>query len=413
MSVYVGSARIDERGKISGGRVGDQTGKEVAYQPYYVHSKGWYVLRAKNASHRSRIAYAMKAACDNNKIGYDQTNRNGLYNAVKSKGFDPAKCTTATETDCSGLVRVCVSYATGKYIPDFNTSSELSVLKGTGLFDVYKDSAHCASSAHLMNGDILVTKTKGHTVVVISGAAGSSSGSSSSGSSSSSSSVLKKGSKGEAVKTLQRNLNAAIGAGLSVDGSFGPACYEAVKKFQSRYGLSVDGIAGPATQKKLAAVITSNSSSSSGSSSSVLKTGSKGEAVKTLQRNLNAAIGAGLSVDGSFGPSTSRAVKNFQSKYGLTADGIAGPATQRKLASVVANKKNVVVASATLRKGSRGDNVKTLQRNLNAAIGAGLSVDGIFGPSCYAAVKKFQSKYGLGADGIYGPNTAAKMKAVL
>ena len=332
MSVYVGSARIDERGKISGGRVGDQTGKEVAYQPYYVHSKGWYVLRAKNASHRSRIAYAMKAACDNNKIGYDQTNRNGLYNAVKSKGFDPAKCTTATETDCSGLVRVCVSYATGKYIPDFNTSSELSVLKGTGLFDVYKDSAHCASSAHLMNGDILVTKTKGHTVVVISGATGSSSGSSSSGSSSSSS-VLKKGSKGEAVKTLQRNLNTAIGAGLSVDGSFGPACYAAVKKFQSKYGLSVDGIAGPATQKKLAAVI--------------------------------------------------------------------------------ANKRNVVVATATLRKGSRGENVKTLQRNLNAAIGAGLSVDGIFGPSCYAAVKKFQSKYGLGADGIYGPNTAAKMKAVL
>ena len=415
MSVYVGSARIDERGKISGGRVGDQTGKEVAYQPYYVHSKGWYVLRAKNASHRSRIAYAMKAACDNNKIGYDQTNRNGLYNAVKSKGFDPAKCTTATETDCSGLVRVCVSYATGKYIPDFNTSSELSVLKGTGLFDVYKDSAHCASSAHLMNGDILVTKTKGHTVVVISGAAGSSSGSSSSGSSSSSSSsVLKKGSKGEAVKALQRNLNTAIGAGLSVDGSFGPACYEAVKKFQSKYGLSVDGIAGPATQKKLSDVIASKSSSgSSSSSSSVLKKGSKGEAVKTLQRNLNTAIGAGLSVDGIFGPACYEAVKRFQSRYGLSVDGIAGPATQRKLAAVIANKRNVVVASATLRKGSRGENVKTLQRNLNAAIGAGLSVDGIFGPSCYAAVKKFQSKYGLGADGIYGPNTAAKMKAVL
>ena len=258
MSVYVGSARIDERGKISGGRVGDQTGKEVAYQPYYVHSKGWYVLRAKNASHRSRIAYAMKAACDNNNIGYDQTNRNGLYNAVKSKGFDPAKCTSATETDCSGLVRVCVSYATGKYIPDFNTSSELSVLSGTGLFDVYKDSAHCASSANLMNGDILVTKTKGHTVIVISGATGSSSASSSSSSSSSgssSSSVLKKGSKGEAVKTLQRNLNAAIGAGLAVDGSFGPACYAAVKKFQSKYGLGADGIYGPNTAAKMKAVL--------------------------------------------------------------------------------------------------------------------------------------------------------------
>ena len=415
MSVYVGSARIDECGKISGGRVGDQTGKEVAYQPYYVHSKGWYVLRAKNASHRSRIAYAMKAACDNNKIGYDQTNRNGLYNAVKSKGFDPAKCTTATETDCSGLVRVCVSYATGKYIPDFNTSSELSVLKGTGLFDVYKDSAHCASSAHLMNGDILVTKTKGHTVVVISGATGSSSGSSSSGSSSSSS-VLKKGSKGEAVKTLQRNLNTAIGAGLSVDGSFGPACYEAVKKFQSRYGLSVDGIAGPATQKKLSDVIASKSSSgSSSSSSSVLKKGSKGEAVKTLQRNLNAAIGAGLSVDGIFGPACYEAVKRFQSRYGLSVDGIAGPATQKKLAAVIASKSSSSSSSSSsvLKTGSKGEAVKTLQRNLNAAIGAGLSVDGIFGPSCYAAVRSFQSRYGLSVDGIAGPATQKKLASVL
>lgn len=331
MSVYVGSARIDERGKVSGGQAGDQTGKEVAYQAYYVHSKGWYVLRAKNATHRTKIAYAMKAACDNDKIGYDQSNRNGLYNAVKSKGFDPAKCTVATETDCSGLVRVCVSYATRKTIPDFNTESELKVLSNTGLFDVYKDSAHCSSSANLMNGDILVTRTKGHTVVVISGAGESS----------------------------------------------------------------------------------ANASTGSNSSSSVLKKGSKGEAVKTLQRNLNTAINAGLSVDGDFGSGTDKAVRNFQSKYGLSVDGAAGPATQKKLAEVIANKKNVVVATPTLRKGSKGENVKTLQRNLNAAIGAGLAVDGSYGPACYAAVKKFQSKYGLGADGIYGPNTAAKMKAVL
>ena len=411
MSVYVGSARIDERGKVSGGQAGDQTGKEVAYQAYYVHSKGWYVLRAKNATHRTKIAYAMKAACDNNKIGYDQSNRNGLYNAVKSKGFDPAKCTVATETDCSGLVRVCVSYATGKTIPDFNTESELKVLSNTGLFDVYKDSAHCSSSANLMNGDILVTRTKGHTVVVISGAGGSSA--STSAGSSSSSSVLRKGSKGENVKTLQRNLNAAIGAGLGVDGDFGSGTERAVKNFQSKYGLSADGIVGPATQKKLSEVVASKSSSSSSSSSSLLKTGSKGDAVKTLQRNLNTAIGAGLGVDGIFGAGTARAVKKFQSKYGLSADGIVGPATQKKLASVIANKKNVVVATPTLRKGSKGENVKTLQRNLNAAIGAGLAVDGAFGPACYAAVKKFQSKYGLGADGIYGPNTAAKMKAVL
>ena len=44
MPVYIGSARIDERGKISGGAAGDQTGKEVSYQTWYLHSKGWVVL---------------------------------------------------------------------------------------------------------------------------------------------------------------------------------------------------------------------------------------------------------------------------------------------------------------------------------------------------------------------------------
>ena len=36
MSLMVGSARIDENGKISGGKPGDQTGNEVSTQPYYV-----------------------------------------------------------------------------------------------------------------------------------------------------------------------------------------------------------------------------------------------------------------------------------------------------------------------------------------------------------------------------------------
>ena len=60
-----------------------------------------------------------------------------------------------------------------------------------------------------------------------------------------------------------------------------------------------------------------------------------------------------------------------------------------------------------IKKGSKGEAVKTLQKNL------GISADGVFGSKTEEAVKKFQSKYGLGADGIYGPNTAAKMKAVL
>jgi murein DD-endopeptidase MepM/ murein hydrolase activator NlpD len=56
-----------------------------------------------------------------------------------------------------------------------------------------------------------------------------------------------------------------------------------------------------------------------------IKQGSKGEAVKYIQKKL------GLTVDGAFGPATANAVKALQKKHGLTADGIIGPKTWAKL----------------------------------------------------------------------------------
>jgi murein DD-endopeptidase MepM/ murein hydrolase activator NlpD len=56
-----------------------------------------------------------------------------------------------------------------------------------------------------------------------------------------------------------------------------------------------------------------------------IKVGSKGEAVKYVQKKL------GLAVDGAFGPATDKAVKALQKKHGLTADGIIGPKTWAKL----------------------------------------------------------------------------------
>ena len=57
------------------------------------------------------------------------------------------------------------------------------------------------------------------------------------------------------------------------------------------------------------------------------KYGMSGPGVADLQTQLN-KLGAGLTVDGKFGPATSRAVSDFQTENGLTVDGIAGPATQ-------------------------------------------------------------------------------------
>ena len=48
MGVRVGSARSNENGGVNGDKAGDQTGREVSTQLWYLHSKGWIVIRAKS-----------------------------------------------------------------------------------------------------------------------------------------------------------------------------------------------------------------------------------------------------------------------------------------------------------------------------------------------------------------------------
>lgn len=165
MSIIVGSARIDENGKIAGGTAGDQTGKEVSTQTFYMHSKGWYVLRPKSVDVANKLATAMRQACDNNNIGYDQNERSGVVTNVKKYG-SMDKISVKTEADCSSLARACIIQATGKDVGNFNTANEADVLEGSGLFE---KRVEVKSSDDVYNGDVMVTKTKGHTVIVVSG----------------------------------------------------------------------------------------------------------------------------------------------------------------------------------------------------------------------------------------------------
>ena len=165
MSVMIGSARIDERGKISGGKVGDQKQTstpdykgEVSQQPFYVHSKGWIVLRPKDKNIAMRIASAMIRACNNKHIGYDQGNRLGIIKYGTDAKVDIG-------CDCSSTVRQCVKEASGKDAGDFNTSTEVNALMKTGLFEKIP----YTKGMPLYEGDILVTKTKGHTAIVTAG----------------------------------------------------------------------------------------------------------------------------------------------------------------------------------------------------------------------------------------------------
>lgn len=164
VAIKVGSARIDENGNISGGTAGDQTGKEVSTQNYYLHSKGWYLIRPKSVEDANKLASAMLAACENNNIGYDQNERLGIITQIK-KYSSMVKIAVKTEADCGTLVRGCCIEA-GFDPGNFNTSNEAVCLEKTGKFE---SRVAVTSSTVLYNGDVLVTKTKGHTVIVVSG----------------------------------------------------------------------------------------------------------------------------------------------------------------------------------------------------------------------------------------------------
>lgn len=146
--------------------------------------------------------------------------------------------------------------------------------------------------------------------------------------------LLRLGSRGQEVREMQQKLKEYGYLSGAVDGIFGKQTLEAVKKFQAANGLAVDGIAGPNTLNKLyqkTATSPNNNSGSRGGESApisrLLKVGSRGEDVRTLQNQLNALGFSAGKADGIFGSATRNAVINFQRSRGLAADGIVGPAT--------------------------------------------------------------------------------------
>lgn len=249
MAVIVGSARIDENGKAYGGKAGDQTGKEVSTQNWYLHSKGWRVYRAKNAGVAEKIAQCMERACRNSRIGYDQYQRNTLYKEAEPFGFDVARVTKSCETDCSALVRVCCAYSGITGLPaDFRTGNMPGYLKKTGAFTELTGSKYQSQSIYLGRGDILVTKTSGHTVVVLTN------GSRYEGTIHAreyalGDRIIRYGCEGADVKQLQEmlvKLGRDIGA-WGCDGDFSDATEIALKSFQKNAGIDADGECGPIT----------------------------------------------------------------------------------------------------------------------------------------------------------------------
>lgn len=143
--------------------------------------------------------------------------------------------------------------------------------------------------------------------------------------------VLKEGSRGENVKIMQRALNKAMGAELTEDGFFGPNTTTAVLAFQkSHKHLANDGVYGAQTHAALSKKV-----NSFGFADGTLQLGSRGEAVKTLQKGLN-DMSYNVTVDGVYGPQTKAAVIKFQERFPeLSKDGIVGPKTKNVMDKVL------------------------------------------------------------------------------
>ena len=141
--------------------------------------------------------------------------------------------------------------------------------------------------------------------------------------------MLYRGCTGDAVKTLQEKLNAKGFDSGNVDGIFGAKTYAAVTAFQKANGLGVDGIVGKLTWAKLYDATPVNVTPVT--TQPMLRTGSRGDAVRKLQELLNTKGYDCGSVDGIFGSKTKAAVLAFQKANGLGADGIVGPLTWGKL----------------------------------------------------------------------------------
>lgn len=170
-------------------------------------------------------------------------------------------------------------------------------------------------------------------------------------------SMLKQGSRGPEVSSLQQQLS-QLGFQLEADGIFGGATDGAVEELQCAFGYDVDGIVGPGTQGLIQKQVeygwnvtaedaikraleaqgkkTEKGSLAGADLKRTLKAGLKGGDVSYLQRRLN-TLGYSCPVNGDFDGATTEAVKNLQTAFGYTVDGIVGSGTHTLINAQIGN----------------------------------------------------------------------------
>lgn len=317
MSIKCGWASIDEHGRASGGAAGDQTGLEVKIGSWYYFRQNC-ILRFKDRSKASKAATICRGIANNNKVGYDQSQRTTLYSELARVGWDPSKITKPVETDCSAMVAAIVNAVGIKASKDLWTGNMRAALYNTGAFYLYTGAAYTQSDRLLMTGDIILNEASHVIMALEDGADVKKTGSTAA---SSGSSAIK-----DRIKKGQRGLNDLVGAKLAIDGSRGPQTKKVgVMAIQAglnrdfRAGLEVDGSYGPATKGAV--------------SKHPGLYGMSGSYIKAIQCLLYINGYDPKGIDGHFGPGMKAAVGAFQQARGLSVDYSVGPKTMLRLVS--------------------------------------------------------------------------------
>jgi N-acetylmuramoyl-L-alanine amidase len=224
--------------------------------------------------------------------------------------------------------------------------------------------------------------------------------------------VLRAGDHGDAVRDLQTRL-AELGLGSAPDdfGTFGDGTDAAVRAFQARRGLHVDGLCGRQTWAALVEAGYRPGDRLLYYSSPFLR----GDDVADLQRRLGALGFDAGRVDGIFGPDTQRALLDFQRNAGITPDAVCGVVTLAALARLSGRTPPDPVAGVREREHLRrsaptlagrrlvvGDlgGLAALVRAVNRSLtGTGAMVIGLAHPDASAQAAQAN---GIGADAYLG-----------
>ena len=134
-------ASIGENGKITGGKAGDQTGREVRVGGYYNFGQN-KVIRFLSKEYGRKAAKIGKALANNEAIGYNQDKRTELYDLAAENNWNYSKLKKALKKhkvncDCSAFCSTVVNLAFGKkLIPCCTTRTIANSCKKSGKLEV-------------------------------------------------------------------------------------------------------------------------------------------------------------------------------------------------------------------------------------------------------------------------------------